>query len=134
MADESGYSEEPRNRAAFTRSHDRLYTRIANLCDTVKTLPVWKGWLVRAIPHIQDLRVLQVSFGTGYLLTQYAADCENYGIDYKRKVVREAAYWRGPCSVIQAATSVLDWRPSFLRMSRTWVATVCSESVSSAAT
>lgn len=68
MADASKYSQEPRNRAVFTRSHDRLYTRFANLYDiAVKTLPVWKAWLGRAIPHIQGPRALEVSFGTGYL-------------------------------------------------------------------
>jgi ubiquinone/menaquinone biosynthesis C-methylase UbiE len=91
MANESKYSEEPRNRAAFTRSHDQLYTRFANLYDTaVKTLPVWKAWLGGAIPHIQGPRVLEVSFGTGYLLTRYAAHFETYGIDYNRKMVQTA--------------------------------------------
>lgn len=91
MANESKYSEEPRNRAAFTTSHDRLYTRFANFYDiAVKTLPVWKAWLGHAIPHIRGPRVLEVSFGTGYLLTRYAADFETYGIDYNRRLVRIA--------------------------------------------
>ena len=83
--------EEPRDRAAFTESRDRFYTRFASLYDLlVKALPFWRRWLGEAIPHVRGPRVLEVSFGTGYLLTRYAADFEVHGVDYNQKMVKIA--------------------------------------------
>jgi len=40
------------------------------------------GWRLRkAIPHIRGPRVLEVSFGTGYLIEKYAAGFETTGLD-----------------------------------------------------
>jgi ubiquinone/menaquinone biosynthesis C-methylase UbiE len=85
------YSSEPRDRDAFTRSHDRQYTRFAGIYDlAVKRLPVWRTWLRRALPHLVGPRVLEVSFGTGYLLTHYARDYQAFGIDYNWTMVNTA--------------------------------------------
>ncbi len=85
------YSDEPKDPREFTRSFDSGYTRVARLYDiAVKVLPVWKGWLRHALPHIHGSRVLEVSFGTGYLLTQFAADTEAHGIDYNARLVATA--------------------------------------------
>ena len=35
-------------------------------------MPFWKNWLRQTIPHNQVLRLLEISFGTDYLLTQVA--------------------------------------------------------------
>jgi len=85
------YSTEPDDKERFTREFDRTYTLIAGVYDlAVKVLPVWKSWLRQALPHIQGPRVLEVSFGTGYLLTQYADRFETHGIDYNEKLVSVA--------------------------------------------
>ena len=56
----------------------------------VKALPIWKAWLKRALPHIRGRRVLEVSFGTGYLMTHYAGRFEVYGIDLNARMVSVA--------------------------------------------
>lgn len=53
----------------------------------VKALPVWKRWLRPALPHIAGPRVLEVSFGTGCLMTRYAAGVEAHGVDLNEKMV-----------------------------------------------
>jgi ubiquinone/menaquinone biosynthesis C-methylase UbiE len=84
-------STEPSNPAEFTREWDRVYTSIARPYDlAVRYLPVWKTWLQRALPHIEGPRVLEVSFGTGYLLSRYADRFETHGVDYNRAMARTA--------------------------------------------
>ena len=81
-------STEPTNPAEFTREWDRAYTAWARPYDwAVRLLPVWKTWLQRALPHIEGPRVLEISFGTGYLLSQYAGDFETHGLDYNRAMI-----------------------------------------------
>jgi len=85
------YSSEPDEKERFTRKFDRTYTSIARVYDlAVKALPVWKSWLRQALPHIRGPKVLEVSFGTGYLLTQYADRFETHGIDYNAKLLSVA--------------------------------------------
>ena len=89
--DEPRYSAEPEDSIGFTKKHDRYYTVFAGLYDSaVRRLPVWKTWLERAVPHIQGPRVLEVSFGTGYLLARYAERAEAHGVDYNRTMVERA--------------------------------------------
>lgn len=81
-------SNEPEDAERFTREWDRAYTAFARPYDVaVRLLPVWKTWLRRALPHIVGPRVLEVSFGTGYLLSQYAGKYETHGIDYNLRMV-----------------------------------------------
>jgi len=88
MPKEVSYVSEPKNKTQFTEKFNKFYTTVAQVYDiAVKILPFWKRWLKTTIPHIQGPRVLEVSFGTGYLLTQYAAQFETYGIDYNAKFV-----------------------------------------------
>jgi len=85
------YSYEPVEKQKFTEDFDRFYTKAAFIYDiAVKMLPVWKTWLKKAIPHIKGPRVLEVSFGTGYLLSRYADRFDTHGIDYNRKMVSTA--------------------------------------------
>lgn len=86
------YSAEPVDKEEFTGSFDQFYSKYARIYDVgVRVLPLWKTWLRHAIPHIRGPRVLEVSFGTGYLLTQYAARFKTYGLDYNRVMVVTAS-------------------------------------------
>ncbi len=85
------YSDDPADAASFQTRFDKFYTRTARLYDiAVRALPIWKTWLRCALPHIEGPRVLEVSFGTGYLLTQYADRFETHGIDYNARMVETA--------------------------------------------
>jgi ubiquinone/menaquinone biosynthesis C-methylase UbiE len=56
----------------------------------VKVLPIWKTWLRRALPHIRGRRVLEVSFGTGYLMTHYAGLFDVYGVELNARMLSVA--------------------------------------------
>ena len=88
---EPAYSPVPENQKEFTAEFDSFYTRFAGIYDfLVKSLPVWKNWLKRTLPYIQGQRVLEVSFGTGYLLTRFAGRCQAFGIDYNAAMAQTA--------------------------------------------
>ena len=85
------YSDDPRDPQAFQEGLDRVYTRIARLYDIgIKVFPVWKTWLRQVLPHITGRRVLEVSFGTGYLMTHYAGQFEVHGIDLNARMLSVA--------------------------------------------
>ena len=87
----AAYSVEPQDKRSHTGAADRGYTRLAPGYDVaVRLIPVWRRWLRRAIPHLRGLRVLEVSFGTGDLLTQYAARFETHGVDLNWRMVQIA--------------------------------------------
>lgn len=85
------YSQEPREQRQFTNEFDKFYTRFARTYDLlVKYLPIWRNWLKQVLPYIEGRHVLEISFGTGYLLTQYASQYQTYGIDYNAAMVKTA--------------------------------------------
>ena len=85
------YSPEPEDALAYTNRLNQAYTHYAKAYDiAVKLLPVWKVWLKKVIPYIEGNRVLEASFGTGYLLLQYSSQYETYGIDYNARLVEIA--------------------------------------------
>ncbi len=85
------HPDEPRDPARFTAANDRLYTRFASLYDAVvKVWPAWRRWLETTLPLVQGPRVLEVSFGTGYLLTRFADRYETHGVDLNARLVRVA--------------------------------------------
>jgi len=70
---------------------DKEYSKYAKAYDlAVKLLPVWKAWIKVVVPHIEGNRVLEASFGTGYLLLQYANDYETHGIDINNNMIEMA--------------------------------------------
>jgi ubiquinone/menaquinone biosynthesis C-methylase UbiE len=98
------FSSEPENGGQHTENYDRFYTRFAAVYDgLVKSLPIWRNWIGAAIPWIQGSRVLEISFGTGYLLTQYAGKFEAYGVDLNQCLARIA---RGNLQKHDLATSL----------------------------
>lgn len=88
---ESPYSVEPIDKAAFTKRFDETYTRIAVFYDWfVRFCPIWRNWLNQVLSCIEGPRVLEVSFGTGYLLTKYPASFEVHGVEYNKRLLRIA--------------------------------------------
>ena len=82
------YSAEPADPGAYTAANDRWYTRLARVYDVVvKVFPVWRRWLGHALPEIRGPRVLEVSFGTGWLLTRYAGRFRVDGVDLNEAMV-----------------------------------------------
>ncbi len=74
----------------YTDKMDREYDWMAPGYDLFMILfPMWKSWIKKVIPHISGKKVLEVSFGNGYLITKYGV-CNDYeisGIDYNQKMV-----------------------------------------------
>ncbi len=80
------------DKSGFTESWDSFYSRYARVYDwAVKYLPLWKHWLKQAIPEIKGRKVLEISFGTGYLMSRYAGNFDTYGIDYNADMLRTTA-------------------------------------------
>ena len=85
------YSREPHDPRAFTESFDRAYSRFARVYDiAVKLFPTWRRWLRQTLPHIEGPRVLEVSPGTGWLLTKYADRFDAHAIDINPDLIEIA--------------------------------------------
>lgn len=60
---------EPQDKIAFTRTYDRWYSQFARwYVLAVRMLPFWRRWLRSVLPHVRGQTILEISFGTGYLL------------------------------------------------------------------
>ena len=85
------FSKEPENKEEFAKGFDEFYTKFGRLYDALfKIFPIWKHWISRTLPHIEGRQVLEVSFGTGYLLTRFANQFETYGVDLNERMVNIA--------------------------------------------
>ncbi len=85
------YSPEPQNPEKFTQRFFIYYTFIAGFYDfCVKALPFWRRWLNSTLPYVKGNIVLELSFGTGYLLTQLADKYDTYGLDLNDKMLKIA--------------------------------------------
>ena len=85
------YSNEPENATEHTEVLDKGYSKYVRAYDlAVKLLPIWKTWIKAVVPHIEGNRVLEASFGTGYLLLQFADDYETHGIDINNNMIKMA--------------------------------------------
>jgi ubiquinone/menaquinone biosynthesis C-methylase UbiE len=76
----------------YTDKMNKEYNWMAKGYDVFMIIfPLWKKWIKEVIPHIKGVKILEVSFGNGYLMTQYASDkYEIYGIDYNEKMLEIA--------------------------------------------
>ncbi|KAA3648662.1 MAG: methyltransferase domain-containing protein [Chloroflexi bacterium] len=82
------YTQEPVDKKQFTEKFNQSYSQFAKAYDVVvKVFPVWRRWIRQVLPHIVGPEVLEISFGTGYLLTQYANDYRTSGIDYNWELI-----------------------------------------------
>jgi len=79
--------------SGITQKVDKEYDRIAKFYDlALLILPFWKTWISKVVPFVRGKRVLEVSFGNGYLMTQYAeGDLEIYGIDCNKRMLEIAS-------------------------------------------
>ncbi len=77
----------------YTNKMNKEYNWMAKGYDAFMIVfPLWKRWIKKVIPYIEGKKVLEVSFGSGYLMTQYAAnDFDVYGIDYNEKMLEIAS-------------------------------------------
>lgn len=73
----------------YTDKMNKEYNWMAKGYDTFLTIfPLWKKWIKKVIPHIKGVKILEVSFGSGYLMTHYASNnYEIYGVDYNDKML-----------------------------------------------
>ena len=85
------YTKKPENAHEYTEKMDKIYTRYAKAYDGfIKVFPLWKKWLKSVLPYILGERILEVSFGPAWLMTQYPKDKEIYGLDYNSIMVNRA--------------------------------------------
>jgi len=81
------YTEIPQDGSVYTAAMDKEYSKLARYYDHIMT-PIWKMWLKKVLPFIEGSKVLEVSFGTGYLMTQYVKHFDAYGIDINDEMIR----------------------------------------------
>ncbi len=80
--------DEPKDPKTYTRNFNTFYSYFSGVYDfLVKHTHFWQILVARAIPNIQGPRVLEVSFGTGWLISQYATRFDTYGIDLNAKMI-----------------------------------------------
>ncbi len=80
---------EPKNPEVYTSHFDAIYSRFGGIYDfAVKHTSLWEVWEAPIIPLIRGPRVLEVSFGPGWLITRYAGHFETYGIDFNMRLIR----------------------------------------------
>jgi ubiquinone/menaquinone biosynthesis C-methylase UbiE len=74
----------------YTDKMNAEYDWMAKIYDLFMFIfPSWKKWIKKVVPHIEGKKILEISFGSGYLMTQYSAN-NNYeivGVDYNEKMV-----------------------------------------------
>jgi ubiquinone/menaquinone biosynthesis C-methylase UbiE len=87
------YTDLSRIPSDYTEIMNKEYNWMAKGYDTFMTIfPFWKKWIKKTIPHIKGDKILEVSFGSGYLMKQYASDkYDIYGIDYNEKMIEIAS-------------------------------------------
>ncbi len=73
----------------YTDRMNKEYNWMAKGYDAFMTIfALWKIWIKKVIPHIEGEKILEISFGSGYLMTQYGSSkYEIYGIDYNEKML-----------------------------------------------
>jgi ubiquinone/menaquinone biosynthesis C-methylase UbiE len=80
---------EPRDPKRYSSNFNTFYTIFSPVYDSmVKHSRKWQGMIGHAIPQIKGPRVLEVSVGTGWLISQYAERYDTYGVDLNTKMLR----------------------------------------------
>lgn len=78
----------PEDLSKLAVESDLIYTHFAETYDRmVKGTPNWRAWISSVLPHLEGQHVLEISFGSGYLLTRFAGRFESYGVDYNAAMV-----------------------------------------------
>ena len=84
------YTPLPQSRQNYTDHMNRQYDWMSRVYDGFMfVFPLWKRWIRSVIPFLEGPRLLEVSFGTGDLMAQYAriGDFQVSGIDYNRRMI-----------------------------------------------
>lgn len=80
---------EPSDPEAYTANNDARYSRLSGLYDfAVRNTSLYNRWLLPIVPAMRGPRVLEISFGTGWLMTRYASRFETYGVDLNWSMIR----------------------------------------------
>lgn len=76
---------------AIARFYHRFYRRFSRYYDLlIRFVPGWSQRLEQVIPRIKGPRVLEVSFGTGYLLSRYRERFQSVGLEYNQAMLDTA--------------------------------------------
>lgn len=76
---------------ALAQRWGRFAARFAKVYDiAVVVLPFWGGRLRKALPYLKGPTVLEVSFGTGYLMSRYADKYRAFGVDESDAMLKQA--------------------------------------------
>ncbi len=83
------YTDTSKIDPGYTERMNKEYNWMAGGYDAFMIVfPLWKKWIKKVIPYIEGKKILEVSFGSGYLMTQYAKDYfDIHGIDYNKKML-----------------------------------------------
>lgn len=83
------YSQEPTDSEQYLHRMNHWYDVLARTYGAFMLIcPPYKRWLTSVLPFMRGRTVLEVSFGTGYLMHHYARTYEAYGIDYNEHMVK----------------------------------------------
>ena len=86
--DKIKYTQIPVNGLAYTEKMNSSYSRWVRPYDKfIKVFPLWNKWIGNVLPHLKGTDLLEVSFGTGFLLTQYPEEIRISGLDYNSDMV-----------------------------------------------
>lgn len=67
---------------------DTIYTHFAPIYhQMINRMPNWTAWISSVLPHIQGPKVLDISFGTGYLLSKITSPFEAFGIELNMAMI-----------------------------------------------
>lgn len=83
---------DPKNPESYTHNFDVAYSRFSRLYDfVVNHTSFYNFWLGPVLSRILGPRVLEISFGTGWLMRRYAGRLETYGIDLNWNMIQVTA-------------------------------------------
>ncbi len=79
------------DRDKYTNDMDKSYDIMSKMYNVFMFIfPLWKRWISSVLPHIEGSKILEVSFGPGYLLGKCAGNYDCYGIDFNKNMLKMA--------------------------------------------